>query len=71
MDAHEPEGQAAVAAMDTRPLRIGDRVTGYAGGRTFRGVLANVIDGSCVVEIDGAWIVCRPSEIERDTEGQS
>lgn len=69
MDSHQREAAAAVAAMDARPLAIGDRVRGYAGGRQFRGVLANVIDGSCVVEIDGAWIVCRPSEIERDMDG--
>ena len=69
MDSHQREAAAAVAAMDARPLDIGDRVRGYAGGREFRGELANVIDGSCVVEIDGAWIVCARGDLERDTDG--
>lgn len=69
MDAHANEGQAAVAAMDRRPLEIGDEVQGYAAGRTFRGRLANVIGADAVVEIDGAWIVCRRDCLERDTDG--
>ena len=69
MDSHEREAAAAVAAMDARPVEIGDRVRGYAGGREFCGELVNVIDGSCVVEIDGAWIVCARGDLERDTDG--
>lgn len=69
MDAHGQEAAAAVAAMDNRPLRIGDRVRGYAGGRVFRGVL-EAIDGTEVdVDVDGATVTCRRTEIERDMDG--
>lgn len=69
MDAHEREGQAAVAAMDTRPLRIGDRVTGVSGGRRFSGTLVAVQGDRCDVEIDVSWVTCRRCEIERIEEG--
>ena len=69
MDAHANEGQAAVAAMDRRPLEIGDEVRGYAAGRVFRGRLANLLGSTdAVVEMDGAWIACRRDCLERITD---
>ena len=60
MDAHEREAAAATAAMDRRPVAVGDRVKGYAGGRRFTGTL---------VAVDASWVTCRRCDIERDTDG--
>lgn len=71
MDAHEREAAAATAAMDRRPVAVGDRVKGYAGGRRFTGTLVAVQGDRCDVEIDSSWVTCRRCDIERDEEVRS
>lgn len=69
MKASRREAAEATAAMDTRPLRIGDRVIACFHGKAFRGILVEYISGACVVNSDGERIVCGPWHLERDTDG--
>jgi hypothetical protein len=68
MDPATREYAAAVAGMqDTygKPLpEPGDAVTGTAVGKRFEGVVLASGPGRVVVEIDGAWIVCRPTDLD-------
>lgn len=72
MDAHEREAAGAVAGMvetyGPRPLPAeGSEVTGTSCGRRFAGRVQSAEAGRVVVEIDGAWIVVRPWEIDSET----
>jgi hypothetical protein len=42
----------------------GDAVTGETCGKRFAGTVLASEPGRVVVEIDGAWIVCRPEDID-------
>lgn len=70
MDAHHAEYAAAAAALHEQtpaPRRIyaeGDWVNGTAGGRKFAGRIMSIDDRRVSVDCDGAWIVCRPEDIE-------
>lgn len=66
--AGDAEAVAAVRGMQEtygRPLPVpGDLVTGTAGGRRFTGTVLAAEPGRVAVEIDGAWIVCSPDDID-------
>lgn len=69
MDAHEREYAGAVAAMNEaaglRPLPAeGETVTGCSGGKRFEGIVQAAETNRIVVEIDGAWLVVRPSDLD-------
>jgi hypothetical protein len=68
MDAHASEYAAAVTGMQEtygRPLpEPGDAVTGTAYGKRFEGVVLASEPGRICVEIPGAWIVCRPTDLD-------
>lgn len=69
MDAHANEYAGAVAAINEaagiRPLPAeGAEVTGCSGGKRFTGIVQSADPTRIVVEIDGAWIVVRPWEID-------
>jgi hypothetical protein len=68
MDSHAREYAGAVAGMqDTYGKHLpepGDAVTGTASGKRFAGTVLASEPGRVAVEIDGAWIVCRPEDID-------
>jgi hypothetical protein len=68
MDSHAREYAAAVAGMqDTYGKHLpepGDAVAGTAYGKRFAGTVLASEPGRVAVEIDGAWIVCRPEDID-------
>jgi hypothetical protein len=68
MDPATREYAAAVAGMQEtygKPLpEPGDAVTGTAYGKAFSGTVLASEPGRVAVEIDGAWIVCRPEDID-------
>jgi hypothetical protein len=67
---HPGDAEAAAAIREMRltygrPLpEPGDAVTGTAGGRRFAGVVLASEPGRLHIEIDGAWIVCSPNDID-------
>jgi len=75
MDAHEREAAAAVAGMVETygphgPSGLpaeGSEVTGCTGNRRFSGIVQSAEPGRVVVEIDGAWLIVRPWEIDSET----
>jgi len=68
MDPATREYAAAVAGMqDTYGKHLpepGDAVTGETCGKRFAGTVLASEPGRVAVEIDGAWIVCRPEDID-------
>jgi hypothetical protein len=68
MDPATREYAAAVAGMqDTYGKHLpepGDAVTGETYGKRFAGTVLASEPGRVAVEIDGAWIVCRPEDID-------
>lgn len=69
MDAHEREYAAAVAGINEaagrRPLPAeGETVTGTTCGKRFSGIVQSAETNRIVVEIDGAWLVVRPHELD-------
>lgn len=71
MDRHpgDSEADAAIRGMQEvygpAPLpAIGQWVTGRTGRRTFSGEVSESEPGRVVVEIDGAWLIVSPSEID-------
>jgi hypothetical protein len=68
MDPATREYAGAAAGMQEtygRPLpEPGDAVTGTAYGKRFEGTVLASEPGRVAVEIDGAWIVCRPTDLD-------
>lgn len=65
----DSEAEAAIRGMQETygpaPLpAIGQWVTGRTGRRTFSGEVSESEPGRVVVEIDGAWLIVTPSEID-------
>lgn len=69
-DRHPGDAEADGAAAGMRDLygprplpAIGQWVEGTTCGRRFSGEVQQAEPGRVVVEIDGAWLIVRPSEI--------
>lgn len=67
--AGDAEAEAAIRGMQSVygiPLPDVDQwVTGQVNGRRFSGRVSSAEPGRISIEIDGAWIVCRPSDLDQ------